>query len=320
MRFFLVAILIPFGCSALRADEAEDSVEIRLGEAKTHHYQVGLVVKAVGGDCKGIVGTMAVPTDWPEQQVRIDEEDLTNQVRRVRYETIDDAVKQMVVEIPLLRSGEQAHALVTFEVTTQSIEGPKDTAELRVPGRVEAKLRLYLQPSPYIESDDRTIRELAEGVVAEERPDWQRVEAIYDVVREKVAYEKGPLKGARQALDDGRGDCEELSSLFIAMCRAAGVPARTVWIDGHCYPEFYLVDGAGGGRWFPCQAAGTRAFGEMPASQPILQKGDNFSVPKRFRAPPKFEARVRYVGERVLYLPARGSGIPQVQFVRKVVE
>ena len=43
------------------------------------------------------------------------------------------------------------------------------------------------------------------------------------------------------ALRDGTGDCEELSSLFIALCRAHGIPARTVWVPDHCYPEFYLA-------------------------------------------------------------------------------
>ena len=33
-----------------------------------------------------------------------------------------------------------------------------------------------------------------------------------------------PDQGRRQALDDGFGDCEELTSLFVAMCRAAKSP------------------------------------------------------------------------------------------------
>ena len=84
---------------------------------------------------------------------------------------------------------------------------------------------------------------------------------------------------ACKQLDDGVGDCEELSSLFIAICRAAGVPARAVWIPGHTYPEFYLVDEQGEGHWYPCQIAGAgHDFGRMPESKPILQKGDRFRI------------------------------------------
>jgi hypothetical protein len=65
------------------------------------------------------------------------------------------------------------------------------------------------------------------------------------------------------------------------MCRATKVPSRMVWVTDHCYPEFYLEDSTGQGHWFPCQVAGTRAFGGMPDVRPILQKGDNILVPEK---------------------------------------
>jgi hypothetical protein len=130
-------------------------------------------------------------------------------------------------------------------------------------------------------------------------------------VRENVQYQevspeanerdKSPLKGAFAALKDKTGDCEELTSLFIAICRASDIPARTVHVQGHCYPEFYLQDDEGQGHWFPCQAAGSEAFGGIPEHRPIWQKGDNFRAPERPR-----EAQ-RYVAE----------GKPRVKFVRK---
>ena len=97
------------------------------------------------------------------------------------------------------------------------------------------------------------------------------------------------LRGALTALRVGHGDCEEMTSLFIALCRGNGIPARSVWIPGHCYPEFYLQDPEGRGCWFPCQAAGAEAFGTMTEQRPILQRGDSFRVagesgPKRYVA------------------------------------
>jgi hypothetical protein len=82
-----------------------------------------------------------------------------------------------------------------------------------------------------------------------------------------------------EAIDRGKGDCEEMSSLFIAVCRLKGIPARAVWIPEHTYPEFYLEDEEGTGHWFPCQLAGTRQFGGMIEARPVLQKGDKFKVP-----------------------------------------
>ena len=82
-----------------------------------------------------------------------------------------------------------------------------------------------------------------------------------------------------------------------------------MWVHGHCHPEFYLENEQGEGRWFPCQAVGKRAFGEMPDLRPILQKGDDFRVPE--------EGRQRFVAE---YLNGKaGGGNPQVNFVRQIL-
>ena len=98
-------------------------------------------------------------------------------------------------------------------------------------------------------------------------------------MRENVEYKfDTQIHSCLDALDSGKGDCEELSSLFIAICRARDIPARAVWIPGHTYPEFYLLDENGNGQWFPCQAAGSRQFGEMNERRPVLQKGDRFKV------------------------------------------
>lgn len=291
-----------------------DSDGIRFGESRTRRYQVGVILTATGGPCRGLFATVPVPTDWPEQDVRIVDEDITPEVRDVAYRSLSGGVKQMLVDIPRLNRGVEARALVTFEVHRRQILPPDEPSQWTLPQRISRDLRPFLGPSPYIESRHSRIRALARELFNEsEATDWQRVESVYDYVREAVQYREGPLKGAVQALNDGYGDCEELTSLFIAICRAAGVPARTVWIPGHCYPEFYLVDNNGAGRWFPCQVAGDRAFGEMTEDRPVLQKGDNFRVPEKPRD------RQRYVAEFLRGLPGQPGARPRVKFVRELL-
>lgn len=282
----------------------------KLGEAAVERWRAGLIVTAVGGPCTGIVGYAPVPIDWPEQEVKIVEEEISPEAK-VSYQTLDGTVKIMVVRIPRLAAGQQAKALVTLEIRRSAILPPADPGQYLLPDlkKLDSATRIYLAPSPKIESTDPKIRALARQIGVDKPAAWDRVEAIYDWVREHVKYEDGPLKGALAALKDGRGDCEELTSLFIAICRAADVPARTVWVPGHCYPEFYLIDAAGKGHWFPCQAAGSRAFGGMPEHRPILQKGDNFRPPYNTRD------RQRYLAE---HLTGTG-GRPQVKFVREAV-
>ncbi len=280
-----------------------------LGDARVQKYRVGVRVRAQAGRCRDVYATMPVPTDWPEQKVQILQEDVSPDVRGLRYRTLPGGVKQMIVEIPDLPAGETAHAVVLFALERSAIVAPADPSALTVPEKLERDLRVYLGPSPYIETRHAKIMKLAKEVTAD-LEGWRKVEAIYDSVRSKVEYRNGELKGAARALADGWGDCEELTCLFIAMARAEGIPARTVWVEGHCYPEFYLVDADGRGWWYPCQAAGTRAFGGMPDQLPILQKGDAFRDPDR---PAK---TLRYVSEFIKGSGA-GGGSPQVTWIRE---
>jgi hypothetical protein len=281
-----------------------------LGDVRVQRYRVGVIVRATGGRCRGILATMPVPDQWPEQRVRVVEEDVSREVRGVTYRDLAPGVRQMVVEIPDLAPGAEARAIVTFELERAAWLAPPDVSRLRIPDKPERSLRGFLMPSPAIESRHPRIvklaRETTEGLEG-----WAKVEALYDVVREKVEYRNGPLRGAARALADGHGDCEEMTCLFIALARAEGVPARTVWVDGHCYPEFYLVDDEGNGWWFPCQAAGTRAFGSMPDQLPILQKGDSFRDPDR---PGK---TLRYVSEFLTGSAIQGGGSPAIEWVRE---
>ncbi len=283
----------------------------RLGEFKIERWQAGTIVSANSGPCTGIAAYLPVPIDWPEQEVRVVEEDVSPSVK-ITYQTIDRSVKVMTVRIARLPAGDKAKALSTMEIKRFALLPPEntDTYELPDPRKLDASVRIYLGPSPYIESRNARIRSVAKEIGTDKQKAWELVEAIYDWVREKVKFKNGPLKGAMAALRDGTGDCEELTSLFIAICRARDIPARTVWVPGHCYPEFYLVDEEGNGHWFPCQAAGTRAFGGIPEFRPILQKGDNFRPPYGHGG-----ERQRYLAE---YLTGTG-GKPRVQFVRKLL-
>lgn len=306
-----MAAMLAVVCSA-GMGVADDGAAIQLGEETLSRWRFGVIVKAPAGAVTGITATLPVPTDWPEQQVRVVAEETSPTVKKLSYRTLDGGVKQMVVSIPRLARGEEASALVTFEIAKRPIRPPASTEALKIPARVSADLAKYLRPSPYIESTDPKIRSLAPGLIADKGNPWQQTEAIYSWVRENVRYEFSPeIKPAIAALQAGQGDCEELSSLFIAFCRANKIPARAVWVPEHCYPEFYLQDATGRGHWYPCQAAGANHdFGRMAEDRPILQKGDNFKLAEE-RLPQ------RYVKQ---YLKAANAEAnPEVRFVMEPV-
>jgi len=311
LRFAKLALI--FACLPAGAlGGAEPAATIRLENPRTQRWQIGMIVEAPGA-CNGITATLPVPQDWPEQQVTILSQDVSSQVRSVKFRTLDPGgVQQMEILIPQLAAGDTATALVTFEVVKSDIVAPEETDSWKRPARKTAELSPYLGVSPSIETTHVEIKRLAAEIGPEVATDWAKVKAIYDWVRANVRYEfDEELQGALTALRAGHGDCEELTSLFIALCRANGIPARSVWIPGHCYPEFYLQTPAGQGRWFPCQAAGAEEFGGMHEARPILQKGDSFRVPGQ--ASPK-----RYVAETFRAQNALAN--PRVQWVRKPLD
>ncbi len=292
-------------------DKSPPASSVRFGKSQTVRFRVGAEITASRGACKNILAMVTVPLECPEQQVTILAEDFSPEVRQVTYRPLPGGeVKQMLISVPFLANGATAHAIITTEVTTHTILPPERTDDLKIPKKIPSKLRIYTIGSPYIEVNHQRIHSLNKeilGDISESATDWERIEAIYDAVLKKIDYVEGPDKGAVEALRDGQADCQGRSAVFIALCRVNKIPARMVWVNDHCYPEFYLERAEGDGEWYPCESAGTRAFGEMPLARPILQKGDNFRVPER-------KEHLRYASDYAIGV--RGGGTPTVKYIR----
>lgn len=83
-----------------------------------------------------------------------------------------------------------------------------------------------LASEPHIESDDILIKEMARNLKAKTTRETAR--RIYNWIAENIRY-AGYVKhnrGARYALRYRKGDCTEYAALFVALCRANGLPAR----------------------------------------------------------------------------------------------
>ena len=70
----------------------------KLGDSEVSKWRCGMVITAAGGACQGVIGYVPVPSDWPEQQVKIVEEDVSPEVT-VSYETVEGAAKIMTFKI-----------------------------------------------------------------------------------------------------------------------------------------------------------------------------------------------------------------------------
>jgi transglutaminase-like putative cysteine protease len=98
-------------------------------------------------------------------------------------------------------------------------------------------------------------------VVAERINRW-----VYDSLEKRITF---GIPSALQVLHARGGDCNEHTQLFVALARAAGIPARVdaglAYIDGkfyyHAWPEVYLGD------W----VAVDPTFGQFPADAAHLR-------------------------------------------------
>ncbi len=161
----------------------------------------------------------------------------------------------------------------------------------------------YTRPERFIESDAPAIQAKAAGLAAGETNPLLLARKFYDYVIDSSRYElKGEgLAGAQDLLTGGYGECGDYASLFVALSRASGIPARPIvgyWaVTGtnqtHVWAEFYL-EGLG---WVPVDptigqsdpAKRNYYFGSMDNQRVILNKGFNLvmvpAAPDNYIAP-----------------------------------
>jgi len=153
----------------------------------------------------------------------------------------------------LLGGGRQQLVGDTLEITR---EGPLQTRAMsyRLPSRDTALAR-WLQPEPLIQSRDPRIAAQARLIVqsgggGRNRTPDSAAELLTHWVHANVRRElTTSVASAAKVLESRRGDCNEFTTLYVALARAAGLPARTVagliYLNGrfyyHAWPEVYLA-------------------------------------------------------------------------------
>ena len=137
-------------------------------------------------------------------------------------------------------------------------------------GAKRTVMSVFMDAEPLLEVDSPEIRTLAlrlrgkdtdPRIVAERINTW-----LYDSLEKKITI---GIPSALGTLRSRRGDCNEHTQLYVALARAAGVPARVAaglaYLDGkfyyHAWPEIWLE------RW----VAVDPTFGQFPADASHLR-------------------------------------------------
>jgi len=169
---------------------------------------------------------------------------------------------------------------------------------------IPLEVQKYLRASELIPTDG-VVAETARGITNGQRGILEKARAVYDWVVENT-YRDPNVKGCgagnvEATLARRSGKCADLSSVYVALARASGVPAREVFglrlgqddqqdITGgyHCWAEFYLPDTG----WVPVDPADVRKlmltekldlktasdyrefyFGNVDSFRVVLEKG-----------------------------------------------
>lgn len=282
---------------------------LNLIDPRTYRLKVVLRIEAQDATATNVSAVGPIPLEWPEQRLRLLSETITPGARATEQILKGQAgiIKLTVASIP---KGGHASIERLYEITRYRTQFNIPPEELKLAKYPPPELREQLTAAaPGMEIQHPTIVELAKSLKKEEGLPWDGVKHMWQWTRDNVKFQNGDFRGALFAVENKCGDCEEMSALFIGLCRLNGGVARTVWVEGHDYPEFYMLDKQGKGHWIPAQVVGPEWFGEMMEYRPIFQKGDRFFDPFQ-------KQYVRYVPHTVR---AEGAAAPLLKVEHQII-
>ena len=145
---------------------------------------------------------------------------------------------------------------IDYTIVTDVVS--RSTRTLRIPDyyTIPDDVKMFLEPTEHIQSDDKRIISLASEITSDSASDFEKVALLAIWVNDNLDYDirySDVAKDALWILDNRVGVCSEYTTLFTALARASDIPARYVsaqaygengW-EPHAYSEVYI------GKWIP---------------------------------------------------------------------
>jgi len=220
-------------------------------------------VKAAGkGRIKDLDVFIAVPEKLPQQEI------LKISFNPKNHQLVSDQWGQKVAHFHYqnITSGKSVRSIMKVETRISDISYfifPDKCGSLAdIPAEI---LKKYTSDESKYQVNDPYIQELAKKIVGDEQNPYWIARKIFDYVRNHLEYQlEGGWNIAPVVLKRGTGSCSEYSFSFIALCRAAGLPARyvgSIVVRGddasldevfHRWPEVYLPNYG----WIPIDPQG----------------------------------------------------------------
>jgi transglutaminase-like putative cysteine protease len=152
--------------------------------------------------------------------------------------------------------------------------------ETRTPEQTDSSLRLYLSPAEFIDSDHERIRAKARQAAGPASDRVEQARALYRAVRDEIRYDPyidytdPETYRASSVLAKGHGYCVGKASLYVALCRAVGIPARLGLADVKIIPGREWVKATPTFNVSLCQRLGVPPLEFTGESDALLQPFD----------------------------------------------
>jgi transglutaminase-like putative cysteine protease len=124
-------------------------------------------------------------------------------------------------------SGSDAEGWV-LELELKRYDVPEARAQLPLDAETRARFASDLEPTPLMPADHERLVAKAREVIGAETDARKAALALARYVHGSLAKQSPEVASttALEILEQGMGDCSEHCVLFVALCRAAGIPAR----------------------------------------------------------------------------------------------
>jgi len=198
--------------------------------ASTIHYELQHQITA-GDSMKKLMLSFVVPDsfDSPTYKQQITNFRITFSPEAQERKTTTDARGNKTIVATWTNVPPSLDAVVSFDAQTQTGLKAIDSNAPFPMTPAPNHLKVYLQHSEQVQTNDPAIRELSQKLTGGAKTQFDAVQKVVSWVVDHVRYVNPPVQyDALYALQTGKGNCQNYSHLTAALLRNAGVPVRIV--------------------------------------------------------------------------------------------
>lgn len=249
-------------------------------EPRTFDLSIEIHAQGQKGQATNFQAFTPTPVAFGEQEIldfRMEKEGCLADVQK-----LSDSSARLIVGASTIDPGQtiSAKAIYRLKLSKSYFGYEKDQfpAKQKIP-RLATKL--FTGNSPGIQTHSPEVKEVLKSVAANLAHPWEKAKKFHEWVFENIKGKPQAYTSVIQALRKKVGDCEERAGVFVALCRASGIPARLVWVPNHAWAEILLFDEKEKPHWVPVHTAAYSWFGWTGAHEVVIQKGDRIKIPEQ---------------------------------------